>query len=150
MVFSIGIPKGIVQVLKERGVSTKGMKLDDMRKELASHTDFCEEKTKIEHYLNGRGHVYVMLPKFHCEFNPIERCWAQAKRYSRAYCNYSIAGLRKVVPDALDSVTHENICNHFRKVRQYMFGYIEGCPAGPELEEYVKKCLHIASSSRSQ
>lgn len=148
MVFSIGIPKGIVQVLKERGVSTKGMKLDDMRKELASHTDFREEKTKIEHYLNGRGHACIMLPKFHCEFNPIERCWAQAKRYSRAYCNYSIVGLRKVVPDALDSVTHENICNHFRKVRQYMFGYVEGCPAGPELEEYVKKCKKLYTSHR--
>lgn len=89
-----------------------------------------------------------MLPKFYCEFNPIERCWAQAKRYSRAYCNYSIVGLRKVVPDALDSVTHENICNHFRKVRQYMFGYVEGCPAGPELEEYVKKCKKLYTSHR--
>ena len=66
MVFSIGIPNGIVQVLKERGVSTKGMKLDDMRKELTSHTDFREEKTKIEHYLNGRGHACIMLPKFYC------------------------------------------------------------------------------------
>ena len=30
MVFNIGIPKGLVQVLKERGISTKGMKLNDM------------------------------------------------------------------------------------------------------------------------
>ena len=80
-----------------------------------------------------------MLPKFHCEFSPTERCWAQAKRYSRIHCNYSIVGLCKVVPDALDSVTYENICNHFRKVRQYMFGYVEGRAAGPELEDYVKK-----------
>ena len=48
MVFSIGIPKGLVQVLKERGISTEGTKLDDMRKELASHADF-REKMKIEH-----------------------------------------------------------------------------------------------------
>ena len=129
-------------MLKERGISTKGMKLEDMRKELASHVDFQEEKTKIEH---SRGHVCVMLPKFHCEFNPIERCWAQAKRYSRAHCNYSIVGLRKIVPDALDSVIHENICNHFRKVRQYMFGYIEGCTADPE---YVKKCKKLYTSHR--
>ena len=24
-----------------------------------------------------------------------------------------------------------------------MFGYIEGCTAGPELEEYVKKCKKL-------
>ena len=42
------------------------MKLDDMRKELASHPDFQDEKTKIEHKLNRRGHVCVLLPEFHC------------------------------------------------------------------------------------
>ena len=69
------------------------------------HADSWEEKTKIEHYLNSWGHVCVMLPKFHCEFNPVEWCWAQAKQYSRVHCNYSIVGLCQVVPDALDSVT---------------------------------------------
>ncbi len=88
----------------------------------------------------------MMLRKFHCEINPIQRCWAQAKRYSGAHCNYSIVGLRKVVPDTLDSVTHEKICNQFRKVRQYMFGYIGGCAAGPKLEEYVKKCKKLYTS----
>lgn len=85
----------------------------------------------------------MMLPKFHYEFNPVEWYWAQAKQYSRAHYNYSIVGLHKVVPDALDSVTHENISNHFRKVRQYIFGYIEDCAAGPELEEHVKKCKKL-------
>ena len=47
MVFSVGVPKGLIQVLKERGVDTRRMKLDDMRCELASHSDFREEKTKI-------------------------------------------------------------------------------------------------------
>ena len=100
---------------------------------------------KIEHYLNGRGHVCVMLPKFHCEFNPIKRRWAQAKKYSRAHCNYSIVGICEVVPDALDSVTYENICKHFRKEGEA--GYVEVI-AGPELEDYVQKmqkALHIPS-----
>ena len=66
-------------VLKERGIDTSKMKVDDMRKELASHSDFQNEKTKIEHELNRRGHVCFLLPKFHCELNPIERCWAQTK-----------------------------------------------------------------------
>ena len=109
-----------------------------MRRELASHSDFKNEKTRIEHFLNC-GYTCIMLPKFHCELNPIERCWAQAKRYARAFTNHTIAGLCKIVPDALDSVTLENIQKHFRKIRQYMFGYLEGIPGGPELEAFVKK-----------
>ena len=85
------------------------MKLEDMRKELASHPDFRDEKTKIKHELNRRGHVCILLPKFHCKLNPIERCWAQAKRYTRAYSNYTIAGLRKNVPDGLEVVTLDNL-----------------------------------------
>ena len=103
MVFNLGIPKGLLQVLKERGINTRGMKLEDMRKELASHKDFKNEKTRIEHYLNHRGHCCMLLPKFHYEINPNERCWAQAKRYVRAHTNYTLAGLRKNVPDGLDA-----------------------------------------------
>ena len=55
MVFSIGVAKGLIQVLKERGKYRNGMKLEEMRAELASHQDF-KEKTRIEHFLNGRGH----------------------------------------------------------------------------------------------
>ena len=51
-----------------------------------------------------------MLPKFHCELNPIERVWAQAKRYAQAYGKYSIKSLRNTV---LNSVTMENVRNHF-------------------------------------
>ena len=112
LVFSIRVPKGLILVLKERGIDTRNMKVDDMRKELACHSDFHNEKTKIEHTLNRRGHACILLPKFHCELNPIERCWAQAKRYTRAYSNYTIAGLRRNVPDGLDTVTLENIRNH--------------------------------------
>ena len=148
MVFNLGVPKGLLQVLKERGVDTRGMKLEDMCKELASHEDFKNEKTKIEHFLNGRGHCCMLLPKFHCEINPIERCWAQAKRYVRSHTNYTIAGLRQNVPDGLDSVTLVNIRNHYRKVRHYMFGYLLGVKAGPDLEEHVKKCKKIYASHR--
>ena len=86
MVFNIGIPKGL---LKERGKFDKKMKLEDMRREISTHRDFRDEKTKLEHFLHLRGHACIMLPKFHCEFNPIEWCWGQAKRYTRAYTNYS-------------------------------------------------------------
>ena len=50
--------------------------------------------------------------------------------------------------DGLVSVTLENIKNHFRKVRHYMFGYMLGVAAGPELEQHVKKCKKIYTSHR--
>ena len=125
MVFNIGIPKGLIQVLKERGRYHPGMKLQEMRDELASHQDFKEEKTRIEHYLNSKGFVCIFLPKFHCELNPIECVWAQAKRYTCNHCNYSITSLCKNVPLGLDSVNDRgNIGNHHRKVRHCMFGYL--------------------------
>ena len=47
MVFSIGVAKGLIQVLKERGKYWNGMKLEEMRTELASHQDFKEEKLAL-------------------------------------------------------------------------------------------------------
>ncbi len=37
MVFNVGIPKGLIQVLKERDKYHPGMKLDEMREEISSH-----------------------------------------------------------------------------------------------------------------
>ena len=71
--------------LKERGRYRNGMNLDEMRAEISGHPDFKNEKTKIEHFLNGKGYGCIFLPKFHCELNSIERCWGQAKRYTRAH-----------------------------------------------------------------
>ena len=132
MVFNIGVPKGLIQVLKERNRYHPKMKLEDMRKEISSHQDFLNKKTKLERFLNDRQHCCIMLPKFHCELNPLERCWGQSKRYTRAYTNYTIPNLRKNIPLALDTVTLENIKNYFRKARQYMFCNTEGLAAGPE------------------
>ena len=86
-----------------------------------------------------------MLPKFHCELNPIERVWAQSKRYTKAYCKYNIQSLRNNIILALDTVTIDHMSNYFRKVRHYMFGYLEGIPGGLELEKLVKD-YHIDES----
>ena len=78
----------------------------------------------------GEGHILCFLPKFHPELNPIERMWAQLKRFTKAHCKCSLPSLRKNIPLAYDSVTIENIRNHFRKVRHYMFGYLVGLTPG--------------------
>lgn len=64
------------------------MVADDMHLVLGNHHDFKEEKTIVEHYLLDLGKVYF-IPKFHCEFNPIERVWGQDKVYTRKYTNFT-------------------------------------------------------------
>ena len=91
-----GVPKGLRLVLEERGVNTRGMTADKMRESLSVHPDFKNEKSRVERFLmEEKGHIVYLLPKYHCELNRIESVWAQAKRYTRAYCNYSIQSLRK-------------------------------------------------------
>ena len=148
LVFSDGTPKGLRQVLLERGINTRRMKLEDMQHEIASHPDFRDEKPEIYHFLRREGHGCIFLPKFHYELNPIKRCWAQAKRYTRANTNYSIQRLRHTVPDGLDSVSVDNIRNYFIKCRNYMFAYLEDYNGGRELEAQVEKYKKTFKSHR--
>ena len=142
------VAKGMKNVLEERGVSTTGRNGDWMRHELASHPDFKHEKCMIEKFLISNGHICVFLPKYHPELNPIERVWAQLKRHVKAHCKYTFPSLRKNIPLAYDSVSLENIQNHFRKVRHYMYGYMEGLKPGAELDEAIKRYKVAVKSHR--
>jgi hypothetical protein len=46
--------------------------------------DFVNEKPLLQHYLEGRGHICLFLPKFHCKLNPIEMLWGYVK-YRESY-----------------------------------------------------------------
>ena len=148
MNFATGIPKGLSIVLQERGVNTSTLNGDQMREILRAHPDFKNEKSRIEHFLEEKRHIAYLLPKYHCELNPIERVWAQSKKYTKAYCNYSIVSLRKNIVPALESVSLESIQKHFNKVRHYMFAYLEGLSGGSDLEKLVKKYKKKIASHR--
>lgn len=149
MNYAIGIPKGLRVVLEERDVDTRGMNADQMRAILGSHPDFKGEKSTVERFLTEeKKHIAYFLPKYHPELNPIERVWAQSKRYTKAYCKYNLPSLRKNVTPALESVSLESIQKHFRKVRHYMFAYLEGLPGGSELEKLVKQYKKSVQSHR--
>ena len=94
-----------------------------MRAILKNHPDFWDEKPLVIQYLESKNHKALFLPKFHPEINPIEHVWAQNKKYTKAYCKYSLPSLRLIIPQGLDSVTLENIKNFHRKCRNYMFAY---------------------------
>ena len=80
-----------------------------------NHDDFKNEKLRTVNYLEEKGHTALFLPKFHPELNPIERVWGQAKRYSKAHCNYMLPSLRKVNLPALDSISLELINQYNKK-----------------------------------
>ena len=46
---------------------------------LSLQMDFVNEKPKLQHYIEGRGYIYMFLPKFHCELNSIKMFWGFMK-----------------------------------------------------------------------
>ena len=139
LVDSNGVPKGMRQVLIERGVDVRGMKAADMRRVLGEMDDFKYERTKVEKYVCSRGHRAIFIPKFHCELNPIERCWGSAKHYTREHCDYTFHGLEQTIDRALNNVPVDLIRKYFRKVREIMKAYREGHTPGRELEMALKE-----------
>ena len=113
---SDGRPKGMRIVLQECGVDTSAMKAADMRLVLGSHADFKNEKTALEHVVQEKQQSAIYLPKFHCELNPIERVWGEAKHYTRSHCDYTFAGLERNIVPALESVRLDTICKYFKKM----------------------------------
>lgn len=82
--------------------------------------------------------VSEFIPKFHCELNPIECVWGQAKRYTGSHTNFTLTGLRRIIETALDSVTLDNIRKYFRKARDYERAYREYHQAREEVELGIK------------
>lgn len=62
--------------------------------------------------------------------------------------NKSIVCLCKLIVLVLKIVTIENIKNYFRKVRHYMFAYLEGFPGGSDLVKLVKNYKKAIMSHR--
>ena len=132
------VPKGMKQILMERGINVERMRVEDMQTLLANHEDFRTELTVVEHFLHSRVHTVLFIPKFHCELNPIKRVWGQAKVYTRMYTNFTLPRLRANANPALDSVSTDLIRMYFRRVVKYERAYLEGKEAGRELEQAVK------------
>ena len=86
----VGKPKGMKQVLFERGLFVQGMTENgsngqsedgtSMKFVLSECIDFKTQKTALQEFIEGeRGHVCEFLPKYHPELSAIERCWAIAQ-----------------------------------------------------------------------
>ena len=60
-----------------------------MQHVLSLEKDFLEEKPLLQLIIEKAGHKCLFLPKFHCELNPIEMVWGQAKQ-SKFYYHFTI------------------------------------------------------------
>jgi len=65
MVFPDGMPKGMKQVLIERGINVTKMKAEQMREVLQGMPDFKYEKTRVETLLHSNSFKGYFIPKFH-------------------------------------------------------------------------------------
>lgn len=84
MTLSNGQPKGLQQVLEERGFNVRKMRARCtpvcpwentdccMARLLSKQDDFANQLSMLETLIMEAGHECIFLPKFHCELNPIE------------------------------------------------------------------------------
>jgi hypothetical protein len=118
-----GIQKGLKRILEERGIYDANMLKADMIALLDSQPDFAGQKSWLEEICINAGHLSIFFPKFHCEFNWIERYWGEAKKYVRSHCDYTFQGLKEKVPEALDRVSLSHMRKYARKCFRYMDAY---------------------------
>lgn len=126
----VGKPKGLKQVLYERGLLVPGMKLQDMRVALSKCPDFQGEMSVIKKAVHSRGHILLLSPKCHPELAGlgIEYSWGKSK-----------LAFRREVNDFVPKHFHLNVCkalsirylplsrirNFARKTRDYLHVYEE-------------------------
>ena len=140
-----GQAKGLKQVLAERGIDVAARKIKmkcaavdvDVnsgtileccaRHCMASHPDFLAQKSILEETIEAAGHICFLLPKYHCELNPIESYWGAAKRFARFNCDYTFTGLQACVPKSLDSVPLTSIRKFFCRCFHFIQSYSYGC-----------------------
>lgn len=150
-----GQPKGMRQVLIERGLWRNGLvmqcKKDESGVKCKSYaTDCCakqildlqpnfkEQTSLVQEVIESAGHLCIFLPKFHCELNFIEFFWGAAKRYLRENCDYSFATLQENMPKALASVSVETIRKWEHRMQRWMEAYRDGLGA-KDAQKQVKK-----------
>ena len=75
------------------------------RRLLFTQPDFESQKSQLQEYIEGRGHICDFYPKYHCELNFIEQYWGAAKfRYRAAPRPTTTANMERTVIESLDSV----------------------------------------------
>ena len=146
-----GKPKGLKQILWERGLWKEGMTKThvnpalNMEKVLASCPDFVAETGALQELVESKGHILLMSPKYHPEIAGagIEYSWGQWKRMFKQWINdhkpknHEANVKRALSPEVLDLAF---VRKTGRRTRDYMRAYIDPrAPAEYTMIEKVKK-----------
>jgi hypothetical protein len=143
-------PKGIKQILHERGLYHKEMvghstylkKLADFAEQgqslpnqshidmefvLSQQHDFMNEKPNIQNMIEARGHIFLPSVKCHPEMagNGIEYIWGCSERIFRKNNDQSIENFKRTIKMSLSSqsLPMERIWKFERRSRDYMRNY---------------------------
>jgi hypothetical protein len=150
-------PKGMRQILIERGLYHPGLKMQCrkekngsggtcdpastqccMKRILDLQPDFQEQQSLIQEVIEDAGHLCIFLPKFHCELNFIEFFWGAVKRYLRENPDRTFKGLQENMQPALASVPLETIRKWEHRMDRWLEAYDKGLGA-KEAEKEVRK-----------
>ena len=111
--------KGMEEIIKERNLwpacglnaQCNGFKCEPgktdccCRRLLFTQPDFTKQKSHLEEFIEGRGHICDFYPKYHCELNFIEQYWGAAKLvYRSTPKTKDMKEMEENVVHALDSV----------------------------------------------
>ncbi|CAG4954644.1 unnamed protein product [Colias eurytheme] len=99
---------------------------------------------EIDELLGQHGHTVVRLPPYHCDLNPIELIWAQAKR-KIASQNVGAKNIKELALDAFNSITREdwkNCCDHVKKIE--MEYYNRGKTLYEDIEKFI---IHVGDET---
>ena len=148
-------PKGMKQVLLERGLWVDKLTMKCRQKCSVGSADCCakrllelqpdfkEQRSLIQEVIDGAGHLSIFLPKFHCELNFIEYFWGAVKRYLRENCDCTFTTLQENLPKALKSVSVETI----RKWEHRMWRWVDAYDGGMGARDAQ---LHVQKFSSRQ
>jgi transposase len=121
-----GIPKGLMAVLKERGLYKQNMKQEQMVECLSNQPDFKNQKPFLQELFERRGHRALFWPKYHPELSFIEMCWSAWKRLLRRWCDYTTASLKENARLALYAISVKQMRAYQRHCNYYFRAYHEG------------------------
>ncbi|PCH35242.1 hypothetical protein WOLCODRAFT_36273, partial [Wolfiporia cocos MD-104 SS10] len=138
MTLSNGEPKGLQQVLEERGFDVSLLRAKCtpvcpfesknccMARLLSQQDDFANQPSMLETVIKDAGHECLFLPKFHCELNPIEMYWGWCKYRYREVIKKSFNEAKEVAQEKLNSCPVDTIRRFINKSWRFMDAYRHG------------------------
>jgi hypothetical protein len=92
---------------------------------MAAQRDFQEQKGRLQKELEPPGQDVNFYPKFHYQLSFIEKFWCSCKTYMD-HCTFTLQGLRKILPEAIKSVSTATINRYYHLCIRTLDAYFTG------------------------